>query len=116
VTAGKSHYYKYTPVNVLENYSFKLYWNRGIITDKTIPSNRPDITFMKKNNKEHLFDRHSCPEHTNSPNNNRKTRKIPRTGEWNKCYVEAKYSTSDPDSNIIYGSNTKVTITKSKES
>jgi hypothetical protein len=31
------------------------------------------------------------------------------------CYVEAKYSTSDPDSNFIYGSNTKVTITKSKE-
>jgi hypothetical protein len=31
------------------------------------------------------------------------------------CYVEAKYSTSDPDSNIIYGSNTNVTITKSEE-
>jgi hypothetical protein len=40
---------------------------------------------------------------------------IMRAGELNKCYVEAKYSTSDPDSNIIYGSNTKVTITKSKE-
>ena len=31
------------------------------------------------------------------------------------CYVEAKYSSSDPDSNIIYGSNSKVTITKSKK-
>jgi hypothetical protein len=30
------------------------------------------------------------------------------------CYVEAKSSTSDPDSNIIYGSNSKVSITKSK--
>jgi len=29
------------------------------------------------------------------------------------CYVEAKSSKSDPDSNIIYGSNSKVTITKS---
>ena len=29
-------------------------------------------------------------------------------------YVEAKHSTSDPDSNIIYGSNSKITITKSK--
>jgi hypothetical protein len=29
--------------------------------------------------------------------------------------VEAKHSTSDPDSNIIYVSNSKVTITKSKE-
>ena len=29
------------------------------------------------------------------------------------CYVEAKGSKSDPDSNIIYGSNSKVTTTKS---
>jgi len=27
------------------------------------------------------------------------------------CYVEAKGSTSDPDSNIIYGSDYKVTVT-----
>jgi len=29
------------------------------------------------------------------------------------CYVEAKGSTSDPDSNTIYGSNSKFTVTKS---
>ena len=29
------------------------------------------------------------------------------------CYVEAKGSTIDPDSNTIYGSDSKVTITKS---
>jgi hypothetical protein len=46
-----SPYYKYTPANVLENDNFKLYWNRSIITDKTIPSNRPDITFMNKTTK-----------------------------------------------------------------
>jgi hypothetical protein len=44
--ASKSPYYKYTPANVLENNNFKLYWNLSIITDKTIPSNRPDITLM----------------------------------------------------------------------
>jgi len=33
----KSPYYRYTPASVLENDSFKLYWNRSIITDKTIP-------------------------------------------------------------------------------
>ena len=44
----KSPYYKYTPANVLENDSFKLYWNHSVITDKTIPANRPDITFMNK--------------------------------------------------------------------
>ena len=31
------------------------------------------------------------------------------------CYVEAKCSPSDPDSNITYGSNSKVTTTKSKK-
>ena len=32
----KSPHYKYTPANVLENENFKLYWNRSILTDKTI--------------------------------------------------------------------------------
>ena len=31
------------------------------------------------------------------------------------CYVEAKGSTSDPDSNTIYGNNSKVTNTKSNK-
>jgi hypothetical protein len=48
---SESPYYKYTPANVLENENFKLYWNRRIITDKTIPSNWPDITFMNKTTK-----------------------------------------------------------------
>jgi hypothetical protein len=49
--ADKSPCYKYTPANVLENDSFKLYWNCSIITDKTIPSNRPDITLINKTTK-----------------------------------------------------------------
>jgi len=47
----KSPYYKYTPANVLENENFKLYWNRSILTDKTVPFNRPDVTFMNKKTK-----------------------------------------------------------------
>jgi 1,4-alpha-glucan branching enzyme len=47
----KSTYYKCTPASVLENDNFKLYWNRGILTDKTIPFNRPDITFINKKTK-----------------------------------------------------------------
>jgi len=47
----KGPYYKYTSANVLENENFKLYWNRSILTDKTIPFNRPDITFMNKKTK-----------------------------------------------------------------
>jgi hypothetical protein len=38
---------------MLEN-NFKLYWNRSIITNKTIPSNRPDVTFTNKKTK-HTF-------------------------------------------------------------
>jgi len=48
LTEEKNSYYKYTPAIVLENDNFKLYWNRSILTDKTIPFNRPDITFINK--------------------------------------------------------------------
>jgi hypothetical protein len=51
----KSPYYKYTPANVLENENFKLYWNRGIPTDRTIVFNRPDTTVMKKEIKNTLL-------------------------------------------------------------
>jgi hypothetical protein len=47
----KSPYCKYTPAIVLGNENFKLYWNRSILTDKTMPFNRPDITFMNKKTK-----------------------------------------------------------------
>jgi len=44
----RSPYYKYTPANVLEKENFKLYWNRSILTDNTVPFNRSDITFTNK--------------------------------------------------------------------
>ena len=44
----KSPCYKYTQASVLENENFKLYWNLSILTDKTVPFNRPDITSMNK--------------------------------------------------------------------
>jgi hypothetical protein len=47
----KCPYYRYTPANVLQNDNFKLYWNRSIITEKTIPANRPDITCTNKKTK-----------------------------------------------------------------
>ena len=53
----KSTRYKYTPANVLENENFKLYWNRSILTDKTIRFYRLDTTFMnKKTRKTFLID------------------------------------------------------------
>jgi len=48
-------YYKYKPASVLENANIKLYWNRSILTDKTIPFNRSDITVMNKKTKNTFF-------------------------------------------------------------
>jgi len=39
----------------VEKDNFKLYWNRSILTDKTIPFNRPDITFMNNKTKNILL-------------------------------------------------------------
>lgn len=44
-------YYNYKPQTVLENDSCKLYYDRAILTDRTIHYNRPDITLQDKNNK-----------------------------------------------------------------
>lgn len=41
-------YYKYVPEAVNENQLYKIYWDRGIITDKTIINNRPDIVVIDK--------------------------------------------------------------------
>ena len=50
-------YYKYKPEISLENTNYKIYWDRTIITDKTIHFNRPDITVHDKtNNTVYLID------------------------------------------------------------
>lgn len=50
-------YYKYTPQTILETVNYKLYWDRTIITDKTIHYNRPDILLHDKiNNIVYLID------------------------------------------------------------
>ncbi|CAG4919909.1 unnamed protein product [Colias eurytheme] len=47
----KVPYYKYTPQIILDTADFKIYWDRTILTDKTIHHNRPDITLHDKKNK-----------------------------------------------------------------
>lgn len=44
-------YYKYQPQTILESQTHKLYYDRTIITDKTIHFNRPDITLINKHKK-----------------------------------------------------------------
>lgn len=45
-------YYKYIPTTVLENENYRIYWDIPIITDRPIPNNRPDITFVDKTRSE----------------------------------------------------------------
>jgi len=67
----KSPYYQYTPVSVLENDNFKQFWNRSILTDKTVPFNRPDITFISKKTKNTFLIDIAVPNiHNNNNNNN----------------------------------------------
>lgn len=49
-------YYKYTPDAVVENQHVKLYWDRGIVTDKAVKHNRPDITLLVRNKICYLID------------------------------------------------------------
>uniref|UniRef100_A0A2A4JL63 Reverse transcriptase zinc-binding domain-containing protein n=1 Tax=Heliothis virescens TaxID=7102 RepID=A0A2A4JL63_HELVI len=41
-------YYKYAPDPVLENDHVTLYWDRSIITDRTIVANKPDIVVIDR--------------------------------------------------------------------
>lgn len=41
-------YYKYNPPPVLENSHVTLYWDRSIITDRTIQANKPDIVIIDR--------------------------------------------------------------------
>ncbi|CAK1589159.1 unnamed protein product [Parnassius mnemosyne] len=53
----KIAYYKYKPEIILDSREFKLYWDRTILTDKTVHYNRPDITLHdKKNESVYLID------------------------------------------------------------
>ena len=44
----KTPYYKYLPQTILESTDYKLYWDRTILTDKTVHFNRPDIVLHDK--------------------------------------------------------------------
>jgi len=43
--------YIYIYIYDISRLRVKLYWHRNILTDKTVPFNRPDVTFMNKKTK-----------------------------------------------------------------
>jgi hypothetical protein len=48
-------HYSYTPESCLENDSYKLYFDRTILTDTHIKHNRPDIIILNKQQKQAYF-------------------------------------------------------------
>ena len=44
--------YKYEPQSVLENFSYKLYYNRTIMTDQTTQNSRQDTVILDKSIRE----------------------------------------------------------------
>jgi hypothetical protein len=112
----KIPYYKYTPAIVLENENFKLYWNRSILTDKIVPFNWPVMTFMNKKTKITFLTDIAVPNtHNLAKTITDRQNKYQELMNGNMRCVEAKGNTSDPDSNVIYWSNSKVTVTQSNK-
>lgn len=66
---AETKYYLYTPENILENEKYKMYWDRTILTDKTIICNRPDITLVDK------IEKHTYLVDISIPNDNNITTK-----------------------------------------
>lgn len=48
LVAETSPWYIYKPLNVLESDDVKLYWDRSILTDRTVQHDRPDLTLWHK--------------------------------------------------------------------
>ena len=46
----RTPYYKYTPACVLQNEVVTLYWDRTVLTDKTVRHNRPDLIVVDRKN------------------------------------------------------------------
>jgi hypothetical protein len=57
-------HHSYTPESCLENDSYKLYFDRTILTDIHIKHNRPDIIILNKQTKASISFRYSCSKFT----------------------------------------------------
>jgi hypothetical protein len=72
----KVPHYNYNPKPVLESQKFTLYWDRPLITDRTIKNNKPDIVIIDKSMKTATLVDIACPlDHNISPTESEKIRK-----------------------------------------
>lgn len=58
-------YFKYDPEPVLESSEYVLYWDRPILTDRTVDYNRPDIVLINKDTKTAKIIDVACPNSYN---------------------------------------------------
>ena len=57
LTEKKEEYFECQSKRIVENRNTKIYWDRTIITDRTVQANRPDIAIIDKSTKTaHLID------------------------------------------------------------
>jgi hypothetical protein len=83
--------------------------------DKTIHFNGTDVTFMNKRKKNTFFIDIAVPNtHNLAKTVTDKQNNYQELANEICAFLEAKRSSSDPDRNNIYGSNSKLIITKSK--
>ena len=69
-------HYKYNPKPVLESEKFAVYWDRPIITDRTIKNNKPDIVIIDKASKTATLVDIACPlDHNITSTESEKIRK-----------------------------------------
>jgi hypothetical protein len=78
-------YYKYIPNTIPENEIIKLYWDRSLITDKTIHNNRPDITLIDKVRKTVYFIDIAIPN-----NHNLHTKYAEKLAKYSELSIEIK--------------------------
>lgn len=80
-------YYKYSPDAVLENHRYVLYWDRPIITDRTVDYNRPDLILIDKDSKKATIVDIGCPLTSNL----QKT-EIEKVNKYQNLAIELKHT------------------------
>ncbi|XP_023311019.1 uncharacterized protein LOC111691848 [Anoplophora glabripennis] len=83
IATDKVPYYKYSPQNVIETETTKIYWNWQIITDRPIQHNIPDIVLQRKDQRITYLIEISIPNVTNLEKKNREkiTKYLPLAAE-----------------------------------
>lgn len=79
-------YYRYKPDPVLESPECVLYWDRPILTDRTVDYNRPDIVIIEKSTKNAIIIDIGCPLNHNLINT-----EVEKRNKYENLAIEIKH-------------------------